>query len=179
LIQNSSKIINGWLNTANRLQSPNFDNRPDNIKISLLVIHAISLPPGVFQGKNVLDFFQNKLNTQSHPYFQKIANVKVSAHFFIRRRGTLYQFVSCEDRAWHAGFSNFHGRNNCNDFSIGIELEGCNDYHFSDSQYQKLNLLINILKQNYPIKNIVGHSDIAPKRKTDPGANFNWNKVVL
>jgi len=177
---NSKKLPLTWLDDAICLPSPNFNDRPNN-EISLIVIHCISLPPGKFGTKKVQEFFCNKLNQNEHPYFAKIANLKVSAHFFIERSGSLTQFVSCDKRAWHAGISNFNGRNNCNDFSIGIELEGTDCQKFDEPQYQTLANLVQILRKHYPaIKsaNICAHSDIAKGRKTDPGAYFDWRKLA-
>lgn len=171
------QIVNGWLNSALLVPSPNFDERPQNTKISLIVIHSISLPPTVFRGNAVCDFFQNKLDFSANPYFAQIVNLKVSAHFFIRRRGMVIQLVSCNQRAWHAGESNFHGMSACNNFSIGIELEGADDLPFTITQYKKLNWLLAILKKYYQITDIAGHNQIAPSRKTDPGKYFEWSKV--
>ena len=177
-----SSLQAGWLASAQKIESPNFDARPetgtsDKCDISLIVIHAISLPPGKFGGDDVVKFFTNQLDPAAHPYFEHIANQRVSAHFFIRRDGTLIQFVSCEKRAWHAGVSSWEGRERCNDFSIGIELEGTDDQGFDDAQYQQLIAVIAQLKAHYSIQAIVGHSDIAPGRKTDPGAFFDWQAV--
>lgn len=167
----------GWLAAARRLPSPNCDARPEGSAIELIVIHNISLPPGVFDGDAVIDLFTNRLDWDAHPYFQGIRGLKVSAHFFIRRDGSLIQFVPCTQRAWHAGASNWHGRERCNDFSIGIELEGSDDLPFTDAQYAALIPLVRQLKQTYPIAAVVGHSDIAPGRKTDPGPHFDWQRL--
>jgi AmpD protein len=158
--------------------SSNCDDRPDNTPISLLVIHNISLPPKVFDGNAVSDFFLNQLDIYAHPYFEKIRGVRVSAHFFIRREGEVIQFVPCIKRAWHAGLSSFNGRQECNDFSIGIELEGSDDTAFTDPQYKTLAQLTRLLEAHYPITDRVGHSDIAPNRKTDPGPFFDWQKFI-
>lgn len=169
----------GWLNGATHLLSDNHNARPDG-EISLLVIHNISLPPKQFGTGMVEALFTNQLPVEAHPYFAEIAHLKVSAHFFIKRDGAITQFVSCLDRAWHAGISNFKGRENCNDFSIGIELEGVDDQAYSEAQYQSLNRLINELRKHYPMitaDRICGHCDIAPQRKTDPGPAFNWQRV--
>jgi AmpD protein len=145
--------------------------------INLIVIHNISLPPNNFGGEGVIDLFTNQLNTNDHPYYAEIAHLKVSSHFFIRRDGSLIQFVPCTKRAWHAGVSKWEGREKCNDFSIGIELEGSDFEAFEPKQYDTLKLLIESLKITYPIQSVVGHSDIAPGRKTDPGPYFNWNEI--
>ena len=168
----------GWLSSARRVESPNHDDRPEGEAISLAVIHAISLPPGCFEGRAVERFFTNSLAVAEHPFFETIAGLRVSAHFFIRRSGELIQFVSCLRRAWHAGVSCWEGRVRCNDFSIGIELEGCDDQAFSANQYAKLNGLMTVLCQSYPIDMVVGHSDIAPGRKTDPGPCFDWRRLA-
>jgi AmpD protein len=164
----------GWLARALHIPSPNFDQRPSRTAISLLVVHSISLPPGRFGGPAVIDFFLNRLDYSAHPYFEQIRGVEVSAHFFIRRSGELIQFVPCAMRAWHAGRSQWKGRSRCNDFSIGIELEGTDDAPFGDSQYRECARLTREVQRAYPIRDIVGHSDIAPGRKTDPGPAFDW-----
>lgn len=171
--------LTGWLEGAKHLPSDNHNARP-NAEISLLVIHNISLPPGEFGTGMVEALFTNQLPADAHPYFAEIAHLKVSAHFFIKRNGAITQFVSCLDRAWHAGVSNFAGRENCNDFSLGVELEGEDDRAYSDAQYQSLNQLIAELVKHYPLitpERICGHSDIAPQRKTDPGPAFNWQRL--
>jgi AmpD protein len=167
----------GWLPPAIRRPSPNCDARPDGLTIDLIVIHNISLPPGVFEGDAVIDLFTNQLDWDAHPYFQQIRGLRVSAHFFIRRDGSLIQFVPCSLRAWHAGVSNWQGCDRCNDFSIGIELEGTDDQPFTDAQYATLAPLVRQLKQAYPIRAVVGHSDIAAGRKTDPGPHFDWLRL--
>lgn len=154
--------------------SPNCDDRPPDAVIELLIIHNISLPPGVFDGAAVTDLFMNRLDPAAHPYFATIAGLRVSAHFFIRRDGALLQFVPCALRAWHAGQSSWCGRERCNDYSIGIELEGTDELAFSDAQYEQLGALARALHARYPITASVGHSDIAPGRKTDPGPHFDW-----
>jgi len=165
-------LVDGVLYMA----SPNCDDRPSDAVIELLVIHNISLPPGVFDGDAVTDLFMNRLNPAAHPYFATIAGLRVSAHFFIRRDGALLQFVPCALRAWHAGQSLWCGRERCNDYSIGIELEGADDVAFSDAQYDRLGALACALHARYPITDSVGHSDIAPGRKTDPGPFFDWQR---
>ena len=167
----------GWLAAARQLPSPNCDARPEGATIELIVIHNISLPPGVFDGDAVIELFTNQLDWDAHPYYREIRGLKVSAHFFIRRDGTLIQFVPCSLRAWHAGVSSWCERERCNDFSIGIELEGSDDLPFTEAQYATLAPLVNLLKQAYPIRAVVGHSDIAPGRKTDPGPHFAWQRI--
>jgi AmpD protein len=167
----------GMVEDARFIASPNFDERPQDTVIDLIVIHNISLPPQQYGGNGVVELFTNTLNPDEHPYYREIHQRKVSAHFFIRRNGELIQFVSCLKRAWHAGVSNWQGRDNCNAFSIGIELEGSDFEPFEPPQYETLNCLINCLKHAYPITAITGHSDIAPGRKTDPGAYFEWHKI--
>ena len=167
----------GWCHGCCHHPSPHFNPRPVGSEVDLLVIHNISLPPRQFGSNDINEFFAGQLNVAKHPFFQQIAQLKVSAHCLIRRDGEVVQYVSFDDRAWHAGVSNFNGRDNCNDFSIGIELEGCDDIAYSQVQYNSLLRLTRLLQQRYPkIKHqhIVGHSDIAPDRKTDPGQAFAW-----
>ena len=166
----------GWLVGVRRVPSPNCDDRPPGTPVRLLVIHAISLPPGEFGGEAVLDLFTNRLDPAGHSFYATIANLKVSAHFFLRRGGELIQLVPCDRRAWHAGVSTWRGLSACNDFSIGIELEGCDDRPFTAKQYRRLASLTRILEGAYPIEEIVGHSDVAPGRKTDPGPCFEWER---
>lgn len=166
----------GMADAARYIPSPNCDDRPEGAVVDLLVIHNISLPPGVFGGDAVIDLFMNRLDPQAHPYFATIAGLRVSAHFFIRREGELLQFVPCSRRAWHAGQSSWNGRQRCNDFSVGIELEGADDCSYSDAQYACLGRLARALYRRYPIAASVGHSDIAPERKTDPGPCFDWGR---
>jgi AmpD protein len=166
----------GLVAEARYLPSPNCDDRPVDAGIDLLVIHNISLPPGEFGGDAIADLFLNRLDPQAHPYYEGIANLRVSSHFLIRRDGALLQFVPCAKRAWHAGLSQWCGRERCNDFSIGIELEGADDLPFSDAQYECLFVLARTLYARYPIQASVGHSDIAPGRKTDPGPHFSWTR---
>lgn len=170
--------VSGWLPDCRRMLSPNFDLRPPDTVISLLVVHAISLPPGEFGSDDVADLFRNRLNVARHPFFAGIAGLRVSSHFFVRRDGEPVQFVSCDARAWHAGASVWQGRERCNDFSIGIELEGCDDLPFEPAQYSTLNRLVVQLRERYPLLAAVGHSDIAPGRKTDPGPHFDWSRVT-
>jgi AmpD protein len=168
----------GFVDAAQFIRSPNCDERPADSRIELLVIHNISLPPGQFGGSAICDLFLNRLDPGAHPYFRAIAERRVSAHFLIRRDATLLQFVPCAQRAWHAGESNWRGRARCNDFSIGIELEGTDECAFEDGQYSKLAQLARALKSRYPIVESVGHADIAPGRKTDPGPHFDWARYV-
>jgi N-acetyl-anhydromuramoyl-L-alanine amidase len=170
----------GWCREARHCPSANFNERPQG-EISLVVVHNISLPPGQFGTGKVQQFFQNQLPADEHPYFEGIAEMRVSAHFLIEREGQLTQFVSCNDRAWHAGLSCYGGRDNCNDFSIGIELEGTDELPYSDAQYAMLVRLICALQRAYPelnAKRICGHVDIAPGRKTDPGPAFDWPRLL-
>jgi AmpD protein len=159
---------------ARWLASPNFGARPEGASIDLLVIHSISLPPGEFGGGEVQQLFTNTLDWDAHPYFKSIEGMQVSAHFYIRRSGELWQFVSCDDRAWHAGASSWRGRANCNDDSIGIELEGLEGGRFEPEQYEALGSLAAAIAQRYPIAHVAGHEHIAPGRKQDPGAGFDW-----
>jgi len=171
----------GWCDGIQHCPSPNFNQRPLG-EVSLLVIHNISLPPGQFGTGKVQAFFQNRLDPDEHPYFASIASLQVSAHFFIERDGAVSQFVSCNERAWHAGQSRFAERENCNDFSLGIELEGTDDLPFTAQQYVALVELVQQLQAAYPaitLERICGHSDIAPGRKTDPGPAFDWQAVRL
>ncbi|MEZ5590661.1 MAG: 1,6-anhydro-N-acetylmuramyl-L-alanine amidase AmpD [Gammaproteobacteria bacterium] len=171
----------GWLDTARRHPSPNCDDRPPGTAIELIVIHGISLPPGKFGGPWIEDLFSNRLDPTAHPYFQEIYQLRVSAHFLIRRDAELIQFVSLQQRAWHAGVSCFQGRERCNDFSIGIELEGADTLPYTAAQYDRLARLITLLRQQYPsipASGLAGHSDIAPGRKTDPGPAFDWPRLT-
>jgi AmpD protein len=167
----------GWMEGARRVPSPNCDARPAGESIRLVVIHNISLPPGEFGGPGIEQLFTNRLDPSGHPYYAAIQALRVSAHFLIRRDGKLLQFVPCSQRAWHAGVSVWNGQERCNDYSIGIELEGSDDTPFTDAQYRALYGLVELLKRAYPIEDIVGHSDIAPGRKTDPGPHFDWGRL--
>lgn len=167
----------GWHRHALRVPSPNCDPRPPATAIELVVLHNISLPPGVFAGDAIIDLFTNRLDWDAHPYYQGLRGLKVSAHFLIRRDGVLIQFVSCALRAWHAGASHWAGRARCNDFSVGIELEGDDATSFTDPQYAALLPLLDTLATRYPVRAVVGHSDIAPGRKTDPGPHFDWTRL--
>lgn len=173
-------IKEGWLSAAQHLASPNCDARSAGSAIDLLVVHGISLPPGEFGGMHIAELFTNRLDPDAHPYFAEIAHLRVSAHLLIRRDGELCQFVPFTRRAWHAGVSCFDGREACNDFSIGIELEGTDTQAYTDAQYAQLAATAQVLMANYPAitpSRIVGHSDIAPGRKTDPGRAFDWHKL--
>jgi N-acetyl-anhydromuramoyl-L-alanine amidase len=167
----------GWLAQARRIPSPNCDARPPGAAVELLVLHNISLPPHQFGGQEVIDLFLDRLDISAHPFFSTwLRDVRVSAHIYIRRDGEALQFVSCDARAWHAGVSTWRGRPRCNDFSVGIELEGSDLIPFRDAQYATLAALTRALRSHYPIAEIVGHSDIAPGRKTDPGPFFDWER---
>jgi len=169
----------GILNSVEFISSPNHDIRPDNMEVSLLVIHSISLPPGQFGGPYISQLFCNQLNTNDHSFFEEIKDLKVSAHLLIRRDGEIIQYVPFHKRAWHAGVSEFNGQANCNDFSIGIEMEGTDNEPYEAIQYQQLAEVTQQLMHVYPAltqDNITGHCDIAPGRKTDPGAFFDWGK---
>ena len=168
----------GWYRCARALASSNFGPRPVDAQIDLIVIHAISLPPGGYGSHNVQRLFTNQLDWDAHPYFQSIRGMQVSAHFFISRNGELWQFVSCEARAWHAGQSYYRGRNNCNDDSIGIELEGLESNSFENAQYETLCTLCAALMSQYPVVHIAGHEHIAPGRKHDPGPGFDWQELT-
>lgn len=169
----------GWLLPAGdrvrRVPSPNRNERPAGTAITLLVIHNISLPPGVFGGNAIEALFTNTLDHDAHPYYEGLRGLRVSSHFLVRRDGALVQFVACPARAWHAGVSRFEGREGCNDFSIGIELEGTDETVFEAAQYDTLRTLAGVLIDRYPIEAAAGHSEIAPGRKTDPGPRFDWH----
>lgn len=167
---------NHLLKTATQKPSPNFSQRPDN-EISLIVLHNIALPPRQFDNDYVEQFFTNKLDFNAHPYFQSLKKMQVSAHLLIKRNGAIIQFVPFDKCAWHAGKSHFKGRGNCNDFSIGIELCGTDDIAYEAQQYKSLKQALKTLKHHYNITDVVGHSDIAPGRKTDPGQAFEWSKI--
>ena len=167
----------GWRRKAIRLDSPNFGPRPGQACIDLVVVHSISLPPGQYGGNAVQDLFTNRLDWDAHPYYQQICGLEVSSHFYIRRNGELWQFVSCDDRAWHAGRSHYRGRDNCNDDSIGIELEGLEGEPFEPAQYTALAALCLALGRRYPIAHVAGHEHVAPGRKQDPGPGFDWAQL--
>ena len=177
----SVDVKTGLIDEARQVPSPNCDARPDNCHPDLIIVHGISLPPGEFGGDSIDEFFTNCLNPGEHPYFREISDLRVSSHLLIRRSGDLVQYVPTSMRAWHAGESCYEGRECCNDFSIGIELEGSDDLEYEDEQYAALNQVISALKRAYPsLSNapIVGHSDVSPGRKTDPGPAFDWSRVV-
>ena len=167
----------GWWSGARHCPSPNFGPRPHSEAPSLAVVHSISLPPGHYRGDAVQRLFTNRLEAGEHPYFEGLRGFKVSAHFFIRRSGRIVQFVSCEQRAWHAGASAWRGRDNCNDWSIGVELEGLEGSTFESAQYRQLARLLNVLARRYPLTEAVGHEHVAPGRKADPGAGFDWPRL--
>lgn len=172
-------VRDGWLSGVNICLSPNSNSRPESVEISLLVVHNISLPPGEFGGGYVQAFFQNRLDIHAHPYFETIAELQVSAHLFIERDGAITQFVPFTARAWHAGASSFDGVSNCNDYSIGIELEGTDELPYTDAQYLALEKVTRQLMLTYPkltLERITGHEHIAPGRKTDPGPAFDWQR---
>jgi AmpD protein len=168
----------GLLSGCEYIPSPNCDDRPAGA-IELLVIHNISLPPGEFGSDAVQRLFTNTLDPLAHPYYAAIAGLEVSAHFFVRRDGHIVQFVSCLQRAWHAGESCWQGALRCNDFSLGIEMEGTDEIPYTDAQYDSLDRLTRALRAAYPIRGIAGHSDIAPQRKTDPGPSFDWTRYLV
>lgn len=168
----------GWVPAARHAPSPNYDDRPADVPTDLVVIHNISLPPGQFGTGDIEAFFQNRLEISRDPFYEQIRDVRVSAHFLIARDGELVQFVACTQRAWHAGQSAFRDRQRCNDFSIGIEIEGTDDVPFTAAQYQTAAALVRALRLAYPIEALAGHSDIAPGRKTDPGPHFDWERLA-
>ena len=168
---------NGWWSGARQCVSPNFGPRPASACIDLVVLHSISLPPGVYGGEEVLQLFTNTLDWDAHPYFQTIRGMEVSSHFFVTREGVVWQCVSCDQRAWHAGKSTYRERDNCNDDSIGIELEGMDDDLFTPQQYDSLQRICAAIAHNYPIAFLAGHEHIAPGRKTDPGPGLAWEEL--
>lgn len=167
----------GWWSGAQRRDSPNFGPRPDGSAVSLLVLHSISLPPGEYGGDAIERLFTNRLDWSAHPYYEQIRGMRVSAHFLVRRDGSLLQFVSCDRRAWHAGRSSWRGRDDCNDFSIGVELEGLEGEAFESAQYGAVTALAAGLARRYPIEAVAGHEHVAPGRKGDPGAGFEWARL--
>jgi AmpD protein len=168
----------GWLRRAARRSSPNFGPRPIGAQVSLAVIHSISLPPGIYGGDAIERLFANRLGWDEHPYYAQIRGMQVSSHFLIRRSGELQQFVSCDERAWHAGLSSWRGRSNCNDYSVGIELEGLEGEGFEAAQYEQLALLLSELALRYQVPDVAGHEHVAPCRKQDPGAGFDWQRLI-
>ena len=167
----------GWYRFARQLVSPNRGLRPARARIDLIVLHSISLPPGHYGGQAVQQLFTNQLDWSAHPYFETIRGIEVSSHFYVRRNGELWQFVSCDDRAWHAGVSSWRGRADCNDDSVGIELEGLDGQPFELAQYETLASLCPALADRYPVRHIAGHEHIAPNRKSDPGSGFDWSEL--
>ncbi|MCW8929270.1 MAG: 1,6-anhydro-N-acetylmuramyl-L-alanine amidase AmpD [Gammaproteobacteria bacterium] len=170
-------ISDGWFEQSHKICSPNYNERPDNTLINAIIIHSISLPPGCYGGDDISLFFSNKLDCTKDPFYDEIRGVEVSSHLLIRRTGELIQYVNLHSRAWHAGQSRLGQQENCNDFSIGIELEGTDNSLFETAQYNTLSGVVNSLMEYFPEitqERIVGHSDIAPGRKTDPGTGFNW-----
>lgn len=167
----------GWLHVARRCESPNFGPRPAGVSIDLALVHSISLPPGEYGGDAIERLFTNRLDWHAHPYYLQMTGLEVSTHFLVRRNGELLQFVSCDARAWHAGVSCWQGRSDCNDFSIGIELEGLEGETFDAAQYAALADLVDALAARYPIGAVVGHEHVAPGRKHDPGAGFDWSRL--
>jgi len=168
----------GWFDAARCVPSPNQGPRPEGTEISLALIHSISLPPGEYGGDAIERLFTNRLDWAAHPYYERIRGLEVSAHFVIRRSGELLQFVSCDRRAWHAGVSSWRGRQNCNDYSVGIELEGLEGEAFDAPQYHRLVRLLRALRDAYPLAGVAGHEHVAPGRKQDPGAGFDWPRLM-
>jgi AmpD protein len=167
----------GWLREAVPIASPNCGPRPPGTLIDLVIVHSISLPPGQYGGDAIEQLFTNRLDWAAHPYFGTIRGLRVSAHFLVRRSGTLLQFVSCDDQAWHAGRSDWRGRGDCNGYSIGIELEGLEGERFDAAQYERLGAVIGRLAERYPITSVAGHEHVAPGRKLDPGVAFDWPRL--
>ena len=173
-----SQWQNGWWSQARHCVSPNFGPRPEGVEVSLLLVHSISLPPGEFGGPHIEALFTNTLDWNAHPYFQTIQGLQVSSHFLVRRSGECVQFVSVWDRAWHAGVSSWRGRDSCNDYSVGIELEGLEGETFELAQYDTLVALSQAVASQVPISDVAGHEHVAPGRKADPGVGFDWNAFV-
>ena len=168
----------GWWTGARRCTSPNAGPRPAGTVVDLVVLHSISLPPGVYGGDAIERLFTNRLDWAAHPYFEQIRGLQVSAHFLLRRDGRALQFVSTGQRAWHAGVSHWRGRDQCNDFSVGIELEGLEGAPFEAAQYAALNRLLQALARRHPLRDLAGHEHVAPGRKHDPGAGFDWRRLA-
>jgi len=173
-----SRAAGGWIAGARRVRSPNCDRRPQGSEVSLVVLHSISLPRGDYRGDAIERLFTNRLAPAAHPSFAQLAGLRVSSHFLVRRGGELVQFVPLEARAWHAGASRWRGRGRCNDFSVGIELEGTDDGNFGAAQYESVLKLVKKLQDVLPLREVAGHSDIAPGRKSDPGARFDWARLL-
>jgi N-acetyl-anhydromuramoyl-L-alanine amidase len=171
-------MADAWLAGARRVASPNCDSRPSGASIDLLLLHSISLPRGEYGGEDIERLFTNRLDPASHPSFADLAGLRVSSHFLVRRNGELVQFVPLERRAWHAGASRWRGRERCNDFSVGIELEGTDDGAFAGAQYARLAALCGTLRALLPLRGVAGHSDVAPGRKSDPGVRFAWARLL-
>lgn len=167
----------GWWRAARAVPSPNVDERPQGEDVSLVIVHSISLPPGQYGGDAVEALFMNRLDPTAHPSFEALRGLRVSAHFFIRRNGEVIQFASCLKRAWHAGVSSWRGRSACNDYSIGVELEGLEGLAFEDVQYHSLARLLRSLRRQFPLRGVAGHEHVAPTRKRDPGARFEWERL--
>ena len=170
--------VDSWLSGARRIPSPNCDSRPPGATVSLLLLHAISLPRGEYGGDAIERLFTNRLDPAAHPSFAALGGLRVSCHFLVRRDGGLHQFVPLEARAWHAGVSRWRGRERCNDFSVGIELEGTDEDVFACAQYACLATLARKLQASLPVREIAGHSDVAPGRKSDPGSRFDWPRFL-
>jgi len=170
-------LAGGWLVGARHCPSPNCSTRPPGVPIELALIHSISLPPGRYGGDAIERLFTNRLDATAHPYFAMLRGMEVSSHFLVRRDGELLQFVGCDERAWHAGVSQWRGRANCNDFSVGIELEGLEGLLFAPAQYAVLSQLLQVLSLRYPIIGVAGHQHVAPGRKQDPGSGFDWARL--
>lgn len=168
----------GWLEGARRVESPNFDDRPGDAGVDLLLLHSISLPPGEFGGDAIVALFTNRLECGAHPYFGQLRGLRVSAHFLVRRTGEVVQFVSTGMRAWHAGASRWRTRERCNDCSVGVELEGTDDAPFTGAQYASLVALTGALREHLPLTEFAAHSDVSPARKTDPGTRFDWSRFL-
>ena len=168
----------GWLGGARRVESPNVNDRPAGARVDLVVLHSISLPPGDYGGDAVERLFTNRLDWDAHPYYETLRGLEVSAHFLVRRDGEIVQFASTDRRAWHAGTSSWRGRSGCNDFSIGIELEGLEGERFTPAQYRTLVPLLRALRRRHPIEAVAGHEHVAPRRKRDPGAGFDWQRLA-
>ena len=167
----------GVLVGVRQIPSPNHDSRPFGEPVTVLVVHGISLPSGSFGGASIEQLFTNTLDVSVHPHFEELRNLRVSTHFLVRRDGELIQFVRCDERAWHAGVSSWHARDRCNDYSIGVELEGTDDSFYTDAQYRCLGWLTCQIRRRYPLTDVIGHSDASPGRKTDPGRSFDWGRV--
>ncbi|HSV71807.1 MAG TPA: 1,6-anhydro-N-acetylmuramyl-L-alanine amidase AmpD [Methylibium sp.] len=167
----------GWWSRARRIESPNFGPRPPGTEVTLAIIHSISLPPGAYGGDAIERLFTNRLDWDAHPYFGQIRGLEVSSHFVVRRDGELLQFVATTERAWHAGRSRWRGRDNCNDWSVGIELEGLEGESFEAPQYERLAQLLRALRRQLPLSEVVGHEHVAPGRKADPGPGFDWTRL--